>query len=90
MYFKVQIIKEKFFMKTSKLKSGRILNLILWRRNKLFTIKTYYKHYDLDRKWNGIWAIKIMRVAHSHILRLTEIPITGKHDLADISLIAIT
>ena len=30
-----------------------------------------------------------MRVAHSHILRLNKIPTTGKHDLADISLIAI-
>ena len=88
MYFKVQIILKNIKIKTKW--EDRISNLILWRRNKLFTIKTYYKHYDLDRKWNGIWAIKIMRVAHSHILRLTEIPITGKHDLADISLIAIT
>ena len=64
-------------------------NSMLWGRKTLFIIKTYYKHYDMDRKWNGIWAIKIMRVAHSHILRLNKIPTTGKHDLAYISLIAI-
>ena len=86
MYLNVQIIS-----KTSQLKQNwKLINhSMLWGRKTLFIIKTYYKHYDMDRKWNGIWAIKIMRVAHSHILRLNKIPTTGKHDLAYISLIAI-
>ena len=96
MYLNVRIIcktlklKQNWkFINLNTKKIRRILNLILWGRQKLSMIKTYYKHYDMDRKWNGIWAIKIMRVAHSHILRLNKIPTTGKHDLADISLIAI-
>ena len=50
MCFKVQIIGKNIKIKTKWGNQKQTHNLILWRRNKLFTIKTYYKHYDLDRK----------------------------------------